>query len=138
MLEELNVPVGPVNIIWECMKISPYWSELIMDLNLFGYFTVIYKAPGHADCFLQIFVKEWVTLWTVIPPVQQIREISSLLNIPQSAVSCVMRKLNCLGTTATHSQSVRPYKLTDQGQQMLKSIVRRDHQLSAGGHYIDL
>ncbi|KAL0168267.1 hypothetical protein M9458_036489, partial [Cirrhinus mrigala] len=40
------------------------------------------------------------------------REISSLLNIPQSTVSCIIRMWKRLGTTATQPRSGRPCKLT--------------------------
>uniref|UniRef100_A0A3Q2D7V8 Tc1-like transposase DDE domain-containing protein n=1 Tax=Cyprinodon variegatus TaxID=28743 RepID=A0A3Q2D7V8_CYPVA len=66
------------------------------------------------------------------------REISSLLNIPQSTVSCIIRKWKCLGTTATQPQSGRPRKLTERGQRMLTRIVRRGRQLSAESITTDL
>uniref|UniRef100_A0A672YKD4 Tc1-like transposase DDE domain-containing protein n=1 Tax=Sphaeramia orbicularis TaxID=375764 RepID=A0A672YKD4_9TELE len=50
-------------------------------------------------------------------------EISSLLNIPQSTVSCIIRKWKCFGTTATQPQSGRPRKLTEWCQWMLRRIV---------------
>ncbi|CAI9559538.1 unnamed protein product [Staurois parvus] len=54
---------------------------------------------------------------------KSIREISLLLNIPQSTVSGIIRKWKQLGTTATQPPSER-------GQRMLKSTVRRSCQLS--------
>ncbi|KAL6466679.1 hypothetical protein MHYP_G00244830 [Metynnis hypsauchen] len=66
------------------------------------------------------------------------REISSLLNIPQSTVSCIISKWKRLGTTATQPRSGRPRKMTEQGQRMLKHIVRRGHQLSAESIATDL
>ena len=47
------------------------------------------------------------------------REISSLLNIPQSTVSCIIRKWKCLGTTATQPWSGRTGKRRGRGQMML-------------------
>ncbi|CAI9589852.1 unnamed protein product [Staurois parvus] len=52
---------------------------------------------------------------------KSIREISLLLNIPQSTVSSNITKWKQLGTTATRPQSER-------GQRMLKYV---SHQLSA-------
>ncbi|CAI9593013.1 unnamed protein product, partial [Staurois parvus] len=54
---------------------------------------------------------------------KSIREISLLLNIPQSTVSDIITKWKQLGTTATQPQSGRPCK-------MLKHRVHRSHQLS--------
>ncbi|KAI4898858.1 hypothetical protein NFI96_004520 [Prochilodus magdalenae] len=59
------------------------------------------------------------------------REISSLLNIPQSTVSCIITKWKRLGTTATQPRSGRPRKMTKRGQRMLRHIVHRGYQLSA-------
>uniref|UniRef100_A0A8C5R5N2 Transposase Tc1-like domain-containing protein n=1 Tax=Leptobrachium leishanense TaxID=445787 RepID=A0A8C5R5N2_9ANUR len=66
------------------------------------------------------------------------REIYSLLNIPQSTVSCIIRTWKCLGTTATQPRSGRPLKLTERGQRMLRRIVRRFCQLSAESIATDL
>uniref|UniRef100_A0A668AM17 Sleeping Beauty transposase HTH domain-containing protein n=1 Tax=Myripristis murdjan TaxID=586833 RepID=A0A668AM17_9TELE len=41
------------------------------------------------------------------------REISSLLNIPQSTVSSIITKWKRLGTTATQPRSGRPRKVTE-------------------------
>ncbi|KAL0147879.1 hypothetical protein M9458_056838, partial [Cirrhinus mrigala] len=65
-------------------------------------------------------------------------EISSLLNIPQSTVSCIIRTWKRLGMTATQPQSGRPSKLTERGQRMLRRIVRRGRQLSAESIATDL
>jgi len=46
-------------------------------------------------------------------------EISSLLNIPQSAVSGIITKWTWLGTTATQPQRGRHRKMTERGQRML-------------------
>ncbi|CAI9579957.1 unnamed protein product, partial [Staurois parvus] len=54
---------------------------------------------------------------------KSIRDISSLLNIPQSTVSGIITKCKQLGTTAT-----QPHK---RDQCMLKRTVRRSRQLSA-------
>ena len=51
------------------------------------------------------------------------REISSLLNIPHSAVSGIVTKWKRLGTTATQPRSGRPRKMSEQGQRMLSCIV---------------
>ncbi|CAI9546086.1 unnamed protein product [Staurois parvus] len=48
-----------------------------------------------------------------------IREISVLLNIPQSAVSGNITKWTQLRTTATQPRSGRPRKMTERGQHML-------------------
>ena len=66
------------------------------------------------------------------------REISSLLNIPQSTVSGIITKWKQLGTTATQSRSSRPRKMAERGQRMLRRIVRRGHQLSAESIATDL
>ncbi|CAI9576816.1 unnamed protein product, partial [Staurois parvus] len=55
---------------------------------------------------------------------KSIREISLLLNIPQSTVSGIITKWKQQGTTATQPQSER-------GQLMLKRTECRSHQLSA-------
>ncbi|CAI9553725.1 unnamed protein product, partial [Staurois parvus] len=55
---------------------------------------------------------------------KSVREISFLLNIPQSTVSDIITKWKQLGTTATQPQSER-------GQHMMKRTVRRSHQLPA-------
>ncbi|CAI9565654.1 unnamed protein product, partial [Staurois parvus] len=54
-----------------------------------------------------------------------IREISLLLNIPQSTVSGIITKWKQLGTTATQLQSGRPCKMTERGQHMLQRTVHR-------------
>ncbi|CAI9546412.1 unnamed protein product [Staurois parvus] len=56
---------------------------------------------------------------------KSIREISLLLNIPQSTVSGIITKWKQLGTTATQPRSGRPRKMTEWGQHMLKLTVRR-------------
>ena len=65
-------------------------------------------------------------------------EIYSLLNIPQSTVSCIIRIWKCLGTTATQPRSGRPRKLMEWVQQMLRRIVRRGYLLSAESTATDL
>ncbi|CAI9551602.1 unnamed protein product [Staurois parvus] len=55
---------------------------------------------------------------------KSIREISLLLNIPQTTVSGIITKWKQLGTTATEPQS-------EWGQRMLKYTVCRSRQLSA-------
>ena len=79
-------------------------------------------------------VKEWLALRSsvnssVVPGChlynKSSRELSLLLNIPQSAVSGVITKWNRLGTTETRR------KMTERGQRMLRHIVRRRRQLSA-------
>ena len=57
------------------------------------------------------------------------REVSSLLNIPQSAVSGVITKWKRLGTTAAQPRMLK---------RMLKRRVRRDRQLSAESITTDL
>ena len=66
------------------------------------------------------------------------REISLLLNIPQSTVSCIITKSKRLGTTATQPQSVRPRKIMERCLQMLGRIVHRGNQLSAESITTDL
>ncbi|CAI9591343.1 unnamed protein product [Staurois parvus] len=56
---------------------------------------------------------------------KSIREISLLLNIPQSTVSGIITKWKQLGTTATQPQSGRPCKMTERGQRMLKCRVQK-------------
>ncbi|CAI9553663.1 unnamed protein product [Staurois parvus] len=60
-----------------------------------------------------------------------IRDISWQLNIPRSTVSGIITKWKQLGTTATQPPSVRPRKMTERGQRMLKHTVHRSRQLSA-------
>ncbi|CAI9554259.1 unnamed protein product, partial [Staurois parvus] len=60
-----------------------------------------------------------------------IPEISLLISIPTSTVSGIITKWKQLGTTATQPPSGRPHKMTEQCEHMLKSTVRRSHQLSA-------
>ncbi|CAI9546547.1 unnamed protein product, partial [Staurois parvus] len=55
---------------------------------------------------------------------KSIRDISLLLNIPQSTVSGIITKWKQLGTTATQPPS-------EQGEHMLKSKVPRGYQLFA-------
>ena len=63
------------------------------------------------------------------------REISLLLNIPQSTVSGIIKKgdINIkwkwLGTTATQLRSGRPRKMMEWGQWMLRRIVSRGRKL---------
>lgn len=45
-------------------------------------------------------------------------EMSSILNIPQSAVSCIIKKCKSLHFSATRPQSDRPHKITEWGQQV--------------------
>ena len=66
------------------------------------------------------------------------REISSLLNIPQSTVSGIITKWKRLGTTATQPPSGRPHKMMERGQWMLRCIVCRGRQLSAESIAADL
>ncbi|CAI9572923.1 unnamed protein product, partial [Staurois parvus] len=61
---------------------------------------------------------------------KSIRDISLLLNIPQSTVSGIITKWKQLGTTATQPPSVMPCKMTEWGQGMLKRTVHKIHQLS--------
>ena len=53
------------------------------------------------------------------------REMSSLLNIPQSTVSGIITKWKRLRTTATQPRSGKPRKMTEQGQWMLRRTVRK-------------
>ncbi|CAI9619609.1 unnamed protein product, partial [Staurois parvus] len=62
---------------------------------------------------------------------KSIHEISLLLNIPQSAVSGIIKTWKQLGTTATQPQSGRPRKMTQRCQRMLKGRVCRSRRLSA-------
>ncbi|CAI9573101.1 unnamed protein product, partial [Staurois parvus] len=62
---------------------------------------------------------------------KSIREISLLLNIPQSTVSGIITKWKQLGTTASSHEVVGHIKMTEGGQRMLKCTVFRSHQLSA-------
>ncbi|CAI9597747.1 unnamed protein product [Staurois parvus] len=61
---------------------------------------------------------------------KSIREISLLLNIPQSTVSDIITKWKQLGTKATQPRSGRPCKMTEWGQRMLKRTVRKTRTLS--------
>ncbi|CAI9535834.1 unnamed protein product, partial [Staurois parvus] len=69
---------------------------------------------------------------------KSIFEISLLLNIPRSTVSCILTKWKQLGTTATQPRCGRPRKMTEWGQRMLKLTVRRSRQLSAESMAKDL
>ncbi|CAI9569891.1 unnamed protein product, partial [Staurois parvus] len=69
---------------------------------------------------------------------KSICDISWLLNIPRSTVSGIITKWKQLGTTATQPPSGRPRKMTEGGQRMLKSTVRRSCQLSAESMAKDL
>ncbi|CAI9610709.1 unnamed protein product, partial [Staurois parvus] len=60
---------------------------------------------------------------------KSIREISLLLNIPRSTVSGIITKWKQLGTAAT--RSIRPCKMPERHQHMLKRTVRRSRQLPA-------
>ncbi|CAI9565808.1 unnamed protein product [Staurois parvus] len=60
---------------------------------------------------------------------KSIREISLLLNIPQSTVGGIITKWKPVGTTATQSPSGRPCKMTERGQCMLRCRMRRSRQL---------
>ncbi|CAI9611330.1 unnamed protein product [Staurois parvus] len=60
---------------------------------------------------------------------KSIHEISLLLHIQRS--SGIITKQKQLGTTAAQPRSGRPRTMTEQGQSMLKHIVRRRCQLSA-------
>ncbi|CAI9537469.1 unnamed protein product [Staurois parvus] len=62
---------------------------------------------------------------------KSIHEISLLLNIPQSTVIGIITKWKQLGITATQPRSGRQRKMTEWGQRMLKSTVRRSHQVFA-------
>ena len=65
-------------------------------------------------------------------------EMSSLLNIPQSAVSDIITKWRRFRTTATQPQSGGPHKMMERGQRMLRRIVHRGRQLSAESIATDL
>lgn len=58
-------------------------------------------------------------------------EISSLLDIPQSTVSDIIRKLKCLGTTASQPRSGRTRQVTEWGQRLRRCMVHRSRQRSA-------
>ncbi|CAI9572010.1 unnamed protein product [Staurois parvus] len=62
---------------------------------------------------------------------KSIRDISLLLNIPQSIISGIITKWKQLGPAATQPRSGRPCKMTERGQSMLKSTVRKSRQRSA-------
>lgn len=51
-------------------------------------------------------------------------EMSSILNIPQSAVSCIIKKCKSLHFSATWPQSDRPHKITEWGQQLRRTVHR--------------
>ena len=65
-------------------------------------------------------------------------EISSLLNIPQSAIRGFVTKWKGFGTRATQPRSRRQRKIMERGQRMLRHIVRRSHKLSAESIATDL
>ena len=98
--------------------------------------------------FLQTFMKERVALRSSVNSSDTVigyhlcnkssHEISSLLNIPQSTVSGILTKWKRLGMTATQPWSGMPHKMTEQGQRMLRHIVRRGRQLSAESIATDL
>ncbi|CAI9584558.1 unnamed protein product [Staurois parvus] len=62
---------------------------------------------------------------------KSIREISLLLNIPQSTVSGIITKWKQLGTAPTQPPSGRPCNMTEWGECMLKCTVCRGLQRSA-------
>ena len=66
------------------------------------------------------------------------REMSSLLNIPQSTVSGITTKWKRLGMAVPQPWSGRPRKMTRRGQRMLRRIVLRGRQLSAESIATDL
>lgn len=57
-------------------------------------------------------------------------KMSSLLNIPQAAISGGLTEWKQLGMIAAQPWNGRPCKVTDQGQQMRRSIARRGQQRS--------
>ena len=57
--------------------------------------------------------------------------MSSLLDIPRSTVSDIIRKWKRLGTTATQPRSGRQRKITERGQRLLRHMVCKSRQRSA-------
>ena len=110
----------------------------------FGYSTnigQIYESEGQRQSLFQILFTSDAPIYNVTEMIGNVigchlcnkfsREISSLLNIPQSTVSGIITKWKRLGTTATQPRSGRPRKMTERGQRMLRRIVHRGRQLSA-------
>ena len=88
-------------------------------------------------------MKEWVALrssvnFSVVLCDKSSREISSLLNIPQSTVSGIRTKWKRLEMTATQPRSGRSHKMMEESQRILRCIVRRGRQLSAESIATDL
>lgn len=68
-----------------------------------------------------------------MPPLHKsVIEIFSLLDFPQSIVSGSIAKWKRLGTTAIQPRSGRPHKVTEPGRQVLRRIVCKSCQRSAG------
>ena len=60
---------------------------------------------------------------------KSVRQISALLEMPQSTVSAVIVKWKRLGATATQPRSGRPHKLTDRDLRVLKRGAWKNHLL---------
>lgn len=61
-----------------------------------------------------------------------------LLNSPRSTVNGLITKWRQLGITAAQLQSDRLHRIIERGQWMLRPIMSRGHQLSAGSIAMDL
>ena len=66
---------------------------------------------------------QWLPTWHChrMPPFQQVRQISAMLELPRSTLSAVIVKWKRLGATA-QPQSGRPHKLTEWDWRVLKSV----------------
>lgn len=58
---------------------------------------------------------------------KSICNISSLVDVPPSAVSGVIPYWKCLGTTGTRTQSGTSCRVTERGHQLLRPIVHKSH-----------
>ena len=58
---------------------------------------------------------------------KSVREISALLELPQSTVSAVIVKWKRLGATTAQPQSSRLHKLTERDRRVLKRVAQKNH-----------
>ncbi|XP_076314973.1 uncharacterized protein LOC143227405 [Tachypleus tridentatus] len=61
---------------------------------------------------------------------KSLRQISALIELPQSTVSDTIVKWKCLGATTVQPRRGRPHKLTERDRRMLKRVVCKN-RLSA-------
>ena len=65
---------------------------------------------------------------------KSVRQISALLELPQSPVSTVIMKWKCPGATTAQPSSAMLHKLKEQDQRVLKHVAQKNRLSSVATH----